>query len=76
MKTDITVICFKLEALKTLSNPTLQQVSIIYLCRKSVFSNSGIKAKDDVLCASILLKERERVFFGPFFLGFFNANLI
>ena len=37
----------------------------------------GIRDRDDVLCASILLKEKERVFFFKTILSrFFSANLV
>ena len=57
------MICFKPKALKTSPNFMLQQVSIIYFRYEPVFSNSGIKDRDDVLCALILIKEIESFFF-------------
>ena len=63
------------EALKS-SRSALRQVSMVNFHYKPVKSYIGIRARDDVLCASILLKEKERVlFFGLLFLGFFSVNL-
>ena len=36
----------------------------------------GITAKDDVLCASLLLKEKERVFFFTILSLLFSVNLV